>query len=97
MVLVSMQQILKIRHLSLELVEVVTRAVDWPAEKEDVRSKSIAVKSVVERFQESAKQAAAFQKLLPCHTHISRLLSGRSPKHLRTVIIIFTKAVGKKS
>ncbi len=39
MLLVSMQQILRIRHLSLELVEVVTRADDWPAEKEDVRSK----------------------------------------------------------
>ncbi len=32
---------------------------------------SNAVKSVVERFQESAKQAAAFQKLLPRHAHIS--------------------------
>ncbi len=31
-----------------------------------------AVISVVERFQELAKQAAAFQKLLPCRTHISR-------------------------
>ncbi len=39
MLLVSMQQILRIHHLSLELVEVVTRAVNWPAEKEDVRSK----------------------------------------------------------
>ncbi len=34
MLLVSMQQIMRIRHLSLELVEVVTRAVNWPAEKE---------------------------------------------------------------
>ncbi len=63
MLLVSMQQILRIRHLSLKLVEVVTRAVDWPAEKEDIRSK----------------------KLLKCKTG------------LRTVIIIFTKAEGKKS
>ncbi len=39
MFLVSMQQILRIRHLSLELVEVVTRVVDWPAEKEDVHIK----------------------------------------------------------
>ncbi len=39
MLLVSMQQILRICHLSLELVEVATRAVNWPAEKEDVRSK----------------------------------------------------------
>ncbi len=39
MLLVSMQQILRICHLSLELVEVVTRAVDWPAEKEDVLKK----------------------------------------------------------
>ncbi len=31
-----------------------------------------AVISVVERFQELAKQAAAFQKLLPRRTHISR-------------------------
>ncbi len=30
-----------------------------------------AVNSVVERFQESAKQAAAFQKLFPRRTHIS--------------------------
>ncbi len=30
-----------------------------------------AVDSVVERFQESAKQAAAFQKLLPRRIHIS--------------------------
>ncbi len=30
-----------------------------------------AVNSVVERFQETAKQAAAFQKLLTCRTHIS--------------------------
>ncbi len=39
MLLVSMRQILRIRHLSLEIVEVVTRAVNWPAEKEDVHSK----------------------------------------------------------
>ncbi len=39
MLLVSMEQILRIRHLSLDLVEVVTRVVNWPAEKEDVRSK----------------------------------------------------------
>ncbi len=37
MLLVSMQQIPRIRHLSLDLVEVVTRAVDWPAEKKDER------------------------------------------------------------
>ncbi len=41
MLLVSMQQILRIRHLSLELVEVVTRVADWPAEKEDVHIKKI--------------------------------------------------------
>ncbi len=29
------------------------------------------VNPIVERFQESAKQAGAFQKLLPRHTHIS--------------------------
>ncbi len=28
-------------HAYEELVEVVTRAVDWPAEKEDVRSKKV--------------------------------------------------------
>ncbi len=84
-----------------------------------------AVKSVVERFQESAKQAAAFQILLPTVLISPGLLSGRSPKHLSrawlivlpllnngdmgsalnpslrsikwTVIIIFTKAAGKKS
>ncbi len=39
MLLVSMEQILRIRHLSLDLVEVVTRVVNWPAEKEDIRSK----------------------------------------------------------
>ncbi len=39
MLVVSMQQILRTHHLSLELVEVVTRAVDWPSEKEDVRYK----------------------------------------------------------
>ncbi len=42
-----MQQILRIRHLSLELVEVVTRAVDWPAEKEDVRSKKIYIYKII--------------------------------------------------
>ncbi len=47
MLLVSMQQILRIRHLSLELVEVVTRAVDWPAEKEDVRSKNIYIYKII--------------------------------------------------
>ncbi len=40
MLFVSMQEILRIRHLSLVLIEVVTRAVDWPAEKEDIRSKN---------------------------------------------------------
>ncbi len=96
MLLVSMQQILKIRHLSLELVEVVTRAVDWPAEKEDVRSKSIAVKSVVERFQESAKQAAAFQKLLPCHTHISRAAEREKPQTSEDRYYYFYESCGEE-
>ncbi len=39
-----------------------------------------AVKSVSERFQESAKQAAAFQKLLPRHTHISGAAEREQPQ-----------------
>ncbi len=39
MLLVSMQKTLRIRYPSLELVEVVKRAVDWPAEMEDICSK----------------------------------------------------------
>ncbi len=42
-----------------------------------------AVNSVVERFQESAKQVAAFQKLLPAVFISLGLLSGSSPKHLK--------------
>ncbi len=42
-----------------------------------------AVNSVVERFQKSAKQAAAFQKLLPAVFISLGLLSGSSPKHLK--------------
>ncbi len=54
-----------------ELVEVVTRVVeklsiDWPAEREHVRSKG-----KLDLPWGQAKQVAAFQKLLPCHTHIS--------------------------
>ncbi len=45
MFVVSMQQILRTHHLSLELVKVVTRAVDWPAEKENVRYKKIKKKT----------------------------------------------------
>ncbi len=41
---------------------------------------SNAVKSVVERFQESAKQAAAFQKLLPQHAHISGAAEREQPQ-----------------
>ncbi len=41
-----------------------------------------AVNLVVDRFQESAKQAAAFQKLLPAVFISPGLLSGSSPKHL---------------
>ncbi len=39
-----------------------------------------AVNSVVERFQESAKQAAAFQKLLPRHIHISGAAEREQPQ-----------------
>ncbi len=39
-----------------------------------------AVNSVVERFQESAKQAAAFQKLLSRHTHISGAAEQKQPQ-----------------
>ncbi len=39
-----------------------------------------AVKSVVERFQESAKQAAAIQKLLPRRTHISGAAECEQPQ-----------------
>ncbi len=39
-----------------------------------------AVNSVVERFQESAKQAAAFQKLLPRRIHISRAAEQEQPQ-----------------
>ncbi len=81
-----------------------------------------AVISVVERFQESAKQEeAAFHKLLPRRTHISGAAEREQPKHLsrawlfvlphlnnrdtgsalnrslRSIIINFMKAAGKKS
>ncbi len=39
-----------------------------------------AVNSVVERFQESAKQAAAFQKLLPRRIHISGAAEREQPQ-----------------
>ncbi len=43
-----------------------------------------AVNSVVERFQESAKQAAAFQKLLPRHIHISGAAEWEQPQTSKT-------------
>ncbi len=39
-----------------------------------------AVNSVVERFQKSAKKAAAFQKLLPRRTHISGAAEREQPQ-----------------
>ncbi len=39
-----------------------------------------AVNLVVERFQESAKQAAAFQKLLPRRIHISGAAEWEQPQ-----------------
>ncbi len=39
-----------------------------------------AVNLVVERFQESAKQAAAFQKLRPRHIHISGAAEQEQPQ-----------------
>ncbi len=39
-----------------------------------------AVNSVVERFQESAKQAAAFQKLLPRRIHIPGAAEREQPQ-----------------
>ncbi len=38
------------------------------------------VNLVVERFQESAKQAAVFQKLLPCRIHISGAAEQEQPQ-----------------
>ncbi len=43
-----------------------------------------AVNSVVKRFQESAKQAAAFQKLLPHRIHISGAAKREQPQTSKT-------------